>query len=157
MALTFPNSLKKLPIMKNLYLAATLSLLAASAATLTSQDASAHGNVTPQAVDTHALPTLKGPQDSNPFVGNKQAIEVGSSAFNQNCARCHGLGAVSGGIAPDLRYLPTDKETDQYFKMRVTNGSIRNGVTYMPPFGSVFGEEAIWAIRSYLVSIHTEN
>jgi len=118
--------------------------------------ASAHGNVTPQPVDVHGLPELKGPQDQNPYAGNPKAIEIGSSAFNQNCARCHGLGAVSGGIAPDLRYLPLDKETDQYFKMRVTNGAIRNGVTYMPPFGEVFNEQAIWAIRSYLVSIHTD-
>lgn len=143
--------------MKNLTLAATFSAFAVAAATLTSLGASAHGNVTPQAVDVHTLPPLSGPQDANPYAGNAQAIEVGSSAFNQNCARCHGLGAVSGGIAPDLRYLPTDKDTDQYFKMRVTNGSIRNGVTYMPPFGSVFNEQAIWAIRSYLVSIHVEN
>jgi mono/diheme cytochrome c family protein len=42
----------------------------------------------------------------NPYLGNKEAIRIGDSAFNQNCARCHGLGAVSGGIAPDLRYLP---------------------------------------------------
>ena len=36
------------------------------------------------------------------------AIKIGGSAYGQNCARCHGLGAVSGGIAPDLRLLPTD-------------------------------------------------
>ncbi len=132
----------------------SMSLLTVSA--LASPLASAHGNVTPQPVDTKGLPELKEPQTSNPFVGNAKAIEVGEHAFGQNCARCHGLGAVSGGIAPDLRYLPTDKDTDTYFKMRVTNGSIRNGVTYMPAFGGIFSEEAIWAIRSWLVSIHVE-
>lgn len=142
--------------MKKTTFAAGLSLLAITAAAVTSPLVSAHGNVTPQAVDVHLLPPLKGEQTSNPYKGNAKAIEVGASAFNQNCARCHGLGAVSGGIAPDLRYLPTDKETDQYFKMRVTNGAIRNGVTYMPAFGEVFNEQAVWAIRSYLVSIHQE-
>lgn len=117
----------------------------------------AHGDVTPQAVDTSKLPPLKGPVDKNPYVGNAEAIKLGSSAYNQNCARCHGLGAVSGGIAPDLRMLPTDQPTDEYFKGKVQNGAIRNGVTYMPAFKDIFKEEAIWAIRSYLVSVHVEN
>ena len=61
------------------------------------------------------------------------AKKIGDKAFNQNCARCHGLGAVSGGIAPDLRLLvPVDD--DGYFLGRVMSGSIRDGVTYMPPF-----------------------
>ena len=141
--------------MKNATLiTASIAILAAATA---SSVAFAHGDVVPQPVDTKGLPELKGEQASNPYAGNAKAIEIGSHAFGQNCARCHGLGAVSGGIAPDLRYLPTDKDTDAYFKMRVTNGSIRNGVTYMPPFGAVFNEQAIWAIRSYLVSLHVEN
>jgi len=91
----------------------------------------------------------------NPYRGGPAqaaATEVGSSAFNQNCARCHGLEAVSGGIAPDLRHLPKGADGDEYFQMRVRNGSVRNGVTYMPPFGEIFSEEAIWAIRTYLDS-----
>jgi cytochrome c-550 PedF len=80
------------------------------------------------------------------------AEQIGSSAFNQNCARCHGLEAVSGGIAPDLRHLPKGKDGDEYFQMRIRNGSVRNGVTYMPSFEGVFSEEAIWAIRTYLDS-----
>lgn len=116
----------------------------------------AHGDVTPQAVDTSKLPPLKGPTEQNPYAGNAEAIKLGASAYNQNCARCHGLGAVSGGIAPDLRLLPTDADTDSYFKGKVMNGAIRNGVTYMPAFKDVFKEEAIWAIRSFIVSVHSE-
>jgi len=40
--------------------------------------------------------------------------------------------------------------------MRIRNGSVRNGVTYMPPFGEIFSEEAIWAIRTYLDSRYEE-
>jgi len=118
-----------------------------------------HGNVTPQPVDTKGLPTLTGPLTANPYRGKAEqaeAVEIGSSAFNQNCARCHGLGAVSGGIAPDLRHLPKGEDGDEYFQMRIRNGSVRNGVTYMPPFGDIFSEEAIWAIRSYLDSVYVE-
>lgn len=118
-----------------------------------------HGNVTPQPVDTKGLPALKGPLTANPYRGTPNqalATQVGSSAFNQNCARCHGLEAISGGIAPDLRHLPKGAEGDEYFQMRIRNGSVRGGVTYMPAFGSVFSEEAIWAIRSYLDSRYEE-
>ena len=118
-----------------------------------------HGNVVPQPVDTKGLPLVGGPLTENPYRGTPSeamAIEIGSSAFNQNCARCHGLGAVSGGITPDLRHLPTGVDGDGYFQVRIRNGSVRNGVTYMPPFADVFSEEAIWAIRTYIESVHVE-
>ena len=66
----------------------------------------------------------------------------------------HGL-AVSGGIAPDLRYL-VPGDDDEYFLGRVMSGAVRNGVTYMPAFGEIFSQEAIWAIRSWLDSVHVE-
>ncbi|GLR78323.1 cytochrome c-550 PedF [Azospirillum oryzae] len=117
----------------------------------------AHGDVVPQPVDTTGLEKLGETwRDSNPYRGNERAIEIGASAFNQNCARCHGLGAVSGGIAPDLRYLEKGDAGDEWFKERVTNGSIRNGVTYMPKFGEALGQEALWAIRSWLETVHEE-
>jgi cytochrome c-550 PedF len=119
----------------------------------------AHGNVTPQPVDVKGLPKLSGPLTVNPYrdtPNQDAAVKIGSSAFNQNCARCHGLEAVSGGIAPDLRHLPKGKDGDEYFQMRIRNGSIRNGVTYMPSFSDVFSEEAVWAIRSYLDSRYEE-
>ncbi|WP_042444367.1 cytochrome c-550 PedF [Azospirillum sp. B510] len=117
----------------------------------------AHGDVVPQPVDTAGLEKLGDTwRDSNPYRGNPRAIEIGASAFNQNCARCHGLGAVSGGIAPDLRYLEKGDAGDEWFKERVTNGSIRNGVTYMPKFGEALGQEALWAIRSWLETVHED-
>jgi len=124
-----------------------------------------HGNVTPQAVDTSSLPPL-GPEwrDANPYIGNETAIKVGTSAYNQNCARCHGLEAISGGIAPDLRRLDRDcmdltveakkqacyRETDAYFLVSIRHGKVRNGAVYMPPFEGIFNQEAMWAIKAYL-------
>lgn len=113
-----------------------------------------HGDVAPQPIDTSHLPQL-GEEwlEKNPYVGNKDAIELGSSAYNQNCARCHGLGGVSGGIAPDLRELPDDDEGDEWYIMRARNGAIRNGVTYMPKFEGLLSQEAMWSIRAWLVSL----
>jgi cytochrome c-550 PedF len=125
----------------------------------------AHGDVTPQAVDTTGLPELGSEwRSENPYRGDAKAIQIGSSAFNQNCARCHGLEAISGGIAPDLRKLDGEcatlkdsakkaacvKEIDAYFLTSVRNGKTRNGAVYMPPFEGVMKQEAFWSIKSYL-------
>ena len=116
----------------------------------------AHGDVTPQAVDTSSLKQLGETWvTANPYRGNKDAIRIGDSAFNQNCARCHGLGAVSGGIAPDLRLLDVnDNDTDEFFIGKVRNGVIRNGAVYMPSFEGTLTQEAMWVIRAWLETVH---
>lgn len=117
--------------------------------------AHAHGDVTPQPVDTTGLDPLGQEwKPSNPYRGNKRAIEIGSSAYNQNCARCHGLEAISGGIAPDLRFLPVGAEGDEIFVMRVRNGAVRGGRVYMPKFEGILSQEALWTIRSWLDTVH---
>ena len=118
--------------------------------------AHAHGDVTPQAVDTSSLKQLgEAWVTVNPYRGNKDAIRIGDSAFNQNCARCHGLGGVSGGIAPDLRVLDVnDDDTDEFFIGKVRNGVTRNGAVYMPPFEGTLTQEAMWAIRAWLETVH---
>ena len=135
------------------------------AAVVAAVQAFAHGDVTPQAVDTSTLPPLgEGWRPENPYRGNEAAIKVGTSAFNQNCARCHGLEAISGGIAPDLRRLDNDcasmkdksardacvKDNDDYMITTVRHGRTRNGAVYMPPFEGVFNQEAMWAVKTYL-------
>lgn len=119
--------------------------------------ARAHGDVQPQPVDTAGLDPLGTEWKSeNPYRGNEKAIAIGSSGFNQNCARCHGLQMISGGLAPDLRYLPQGKEGDEYFVERMRHGAVINGVTKMPAFEGVLSQEALWAIRSYIDAKHEE-
>lgn len=129
-----------------------LALIASAGVTLLSPlPALAHGDVTPQAVDVHTLPKLgEELRGVNPYRNNQEAIRVGTSAFNQNCARCHGLEAISGGIAPDLRKLDIEPDTDVYFIESVRLGKVRNGAVYMPPFKDILPQEAIWAIKAYL-------
>lgn len=125
---------------------------------VTTMRVEAHGDVTPQAVDVSTLkPVGSDWLKENPYRGDKEAIRIGSSAYNQNCARCHGLEAVSGGIAPDLRHLPVDAETDDYFINTVRRGRVRNGAVYMPPFEQALSQEAMWAIRSYIETRHTDD
>ena len=142
-----------------------LALSLALALQLAAGLAQAHGDVTPQAVDTQGLPTLgEAWRAENPFRGNDKAIRVGTSAYNQNCARCHGLEAISGGIAPDLRKLDNDcvslkdtkkkaacvKEVDDYYLGSLRRGKVRNGAVYMPPFEGILNQEAMWSIKAYL-------
>jgi len=117
----------------------------------------AHGDVTPQPVDTSDLPDIgEAWLEENPYSGNPRAIEIGASAYNQNCARCHGLEAISGGIAPDLRYLELGASGDAWYMERFRNGSSHDGKVYMPAFGEVLGQKAGWAIRAYLETKYTE-
>jgi cytochrome c-550 PedF len=138
---------------------------AALALTLISAMARAHGDVTPQAVDVSTLPPL-GQEwlHSNPYTGNKEAIRVGTSAYTQNCARCHGLEAISGGFSPDLRKLDDDcaslaaqdkkaaclQGVNDSYTAIIRHGASRNGAVYMPPFEGIMSQEAVWAIKSYL-------
>ncbi len=124
---------------------------------LAAAGARAHGDVTPQAVDTSSLKQLGAEwHKANPYRDDKAAIRIGDSAYNQNCARCHGLGGISGGIAPDLRYLPGKDEGDEIFLQRVRRGSTRDGRVYMPPFEGILSQEAMWAIRAWLETVRED-
>ena len=118
----------------------------------------AHGDVAPQPVDTDALPDV-GEEwlIENPYraeaVGEdvwKAAVEIGASGYNQNCARCHGLEVISGGLAPDLRFLEAEEYGDEWYMERFIHGYTQNGITKMPAFGDLLGQKAAWAIRTYI-------
>ena len=130
--------------------------------------ACAHGNVVPQAVETKGLTTIKdagvtldgdGWAAVNPYRSSPEhdkAVEIGASAYNQNCAACHGLEAKSGGIAPDLRMLDAGEAGDEWFVERVRHGAVRDGRVYMPKMADYLSQEALWAVRTYLDSVHVE-
>ncbi|EKT4485007.1 cytochrome c-550 PedF [Pseudomonas putida] len=148
---------------RNVLLAA--GLLAAGVLTGT---AWAHGNVVPQAVETKGLTPIKDAGVSldgdgwaavNPYRSSPEhdkAVEIGASAYNQNCAACHGLEAKSGGIAPDLRMLDAGDAGDEWFVERVRHGAVRDGRVYMPKMADYLSQEALWAVRTYLDSVHVE-
>jgi cytochrome c-550 PedF len=133
-------------------------MLAVLAAVALAGAALAHGDVTPQPVNTDTLPEV-GEEwlIENPYRADAAgqdvwlaAIEIGASGYNQNCARCHGLGGVSGGLAPDLRYLEAEEYGDEWYVERFRFGMTQNGITKMPGFGELLGQKAAWAIRTYV-------
>jgi cytochrome c-550 PedF len=116
-----------------------------------------HGNVQPQPVETPGLEKLGDEwKATNPYRGNAKAIEIGKSAYNQQCARCHGIGGVSGGLAPDVRSLDKGDEGDKEYLPALRHGVYRDGRTLMPKYEGILSQEAIWAIRSWIESIHED-
>lgn len=118
----------------------------------------AHGDMAPQPVKTEGLPDI-GEEwlTENPYREDKvgketwqKAVDIGNSGYTQNCARCHGLGVVSGGLAPDLRFLEASEVGDEWYVERFRHGFTQNGTTKMPAFGDVLGQKAAWAIRTYI-------
>ena len=115
-----------------------------------------HGDTVPQSVDTAGLPELPPEMASeNPWREADpallfKAVDVGAKGYNSNCARCHGLEAISGGLAPDLRYLEANDYGDEWYLDRILHGYEQNGAVKMPPFEGILNQQAIWAIRTYI-------
>ncbi len=115
-----------------------------------------HGDTAPQSVNTDGLPELPAEMASeNPWREAEpavlfKAVEVGAKGYNSNCARCHGLEAISGGLAPDLRYLEANDFGDEWYLDRILHGYEQNGAVKMPPFEGILNQQAIWAIRTYI-------
>ena len=119
-------------------------------------------------VDTSSLPPIAAnAPEGNPYRGNARAAEIGRSAFNQACSRCHGVDAVNKGqVGPDL--LRMDRscpriadpvvrqmcilDQDDFFLKSVQDGKTRVGVVHMPAWKDVLPPAAIWTIRTFLES-----
>lgn len=136
----------------------TNTMLALGGCIASASIALAHGDVAPQAIDTTGLPeTGEEWLIENPYRAEtaglevwQTAVEIGASGYNQNCARCHGLEVVSGGLAPDLRFLEAEEYGDEWYVERFREGYTQNGITKMPAFGELLGQDAAWAIRTYI-------
>ncbi len=150
------------PLRRSLLLL-SIGLLAASA--WIGGAAFGHGDTAPQPVDTGKLPKLGESTwlESDPFRTGEhhdEAVRVGSRGYNANCARCHGLEVLSGGIAPDLRAMTRDcggdadciKDMEGYYLDTIRKGRVRDGRVYMPPFEGILSQEAMWAIWTYVES-----
>lgn len=141
--------------------AASAALASGMLALLLSGQALSHGDVTPQPVDTRGLEPLGDEWlDENPYredhPQHELAVDVGASAYNANCAACHGLEAKSGGIAPDLRELDNGAWGDEWYKELVTQGSERGGRVLMPRMSDYVSQEGLWAIRAWLETVSFE-
>ncbi|MBI5189173.1 MAG: cytochrome-c oxidase, cbb3-type subunit II [Nitrospirae bacterium] len=83
---------------------------------------------------------------SNPYAGNKSAIEEGDDIFEVNCASCHGKD-LKGGIGADLTAASLKfGGTDADLYASITGG--RPGG--MPPFKDALGDDKVWRVVSFI-------
>ena len=77
-----------------------------------------------------------------------EELRRGESLYNQTCLGCHGAGAESAGIMPDLRRMPMGSH--QAFNEIVLRGAfVDRG---MASFGDMLSEADAEAIHAYIVS-----
>ncbi len=98
----------------------------------------------PVAEPLHAeapVPVL--PNDASPDV-----VKVGGDHYHRWCGVCHGIGAVSGGVLPDLRY--STRETHERFA-DIALGGIYQG-RGMPSFAGRLSRDELDAIQAYVVA-----
>ncbi|MDH5619982.1 MAG: PQQ-binding-like beta-propeller repeat protein, partial [Gammaproteobacteria bacterium] len=79
--------------------------------------------------------------------GDAKTVAAGKSLYYERCWHCHGDGAASGGVTPDLRY--STPETHAIWDAIVIGGAKQ--VNGMPGFGTVISLEDSSAIRSYVL------
>jgi quinohemoprotein ethanol dehydrogenase len=91
----------------------------------------------------HTHPT---PIDDPNFVVDAAKAKQGLMAFALNCLTCHGMDAIAGGYAPDLRASPIPLSFDA-FNSVVRQGSLAQ--RGMPPFADLTTDD-LDAIRHYL-------
>jgi len=81
-----------------------------------------------------------------PMTADVAAVNAGRELFRQNCGLCHGLGAFSANVIPDLRYMTPQTHKD--FQIIVAGARADKG---MPPFGGRLTPEQVEQIRAYLI------
>jgi cytochrome c len=75
------------------------------------------------------------------------AVLSGYAQYNAYCSRCHGVDAVGGDYAPDLRRSIAGGLTYQQFLSTVMAGRVGKG---MPSWAGHFNERQIHAIHDYI-------
>ncbi len=79
---------------------------------------------------------------------DKKIVERGSYTFARWCATCHGAGAVSGGVLPDLR--KADPAIYDALPMIVLQGA--RSANGMPRFDAFLNNDDVTALRAYLLT-----
>jgi PQQ-dependent dehydrogenase (methanol/ethanol family) len=88
------------------------------------------------------------PRPSVEVTASAAQIQAGGNAYHRWCAHCHGIGAVGGGVLPDLRY--STPETHARFADIVLGGVSQD--RGMPSFAKWLTPQEVEQIRAYVVS-----
>ncbi|MGH0032016.1 MAG: PQQ-dependent dehydrogenase, methanol/ethanol family [Myxococcota bacterium] len=98
----------------------------------------------PETLPLHAGP----PVPALPNRAGPEVVKAGGDLFHRWCAVCHGIGAVSGGVLPDLRY--SSPETHERFADIALGGIYQD--RGMPSFASRLSPEELATIQAYVIA-----
>ena len=84
-----------------------------------------------------------------PATATPQVVAAGAAAYGAFCSNCHGAGAVSLGILPDLRYSGALRSAEPW-RAIVIDGTL--GDNGMASFATVLDEQAAEAIRAFVIA-----
>lgn len=80
------------------------------------------------------------------LTADADTVRKGEVSYARHCGFCHGSGAISPGVTPDLRRM--DENVRSHFQDIVRDGMLKdNG---MASFGDLLSEEDAEAIKSYI-------
>lgn len=94
--------------------------------------------------------TDPGPVPEPPRIAASAAqIAAGATSFAKYCAGCHGFGAVSGQVTPDLRRSGAIQDGRAFRSILLDGLLIQNG---MPSFAGVLDDERAENLRAFLAA-----
>jgi quinohemoprotein ethanol dehydrogenase len=92
--------------------------------------------------------TMPEPVPEPPVIAaSAQTTAAGGKSYAQYCAGCHGFGAISGQVTPDLRRSAAIQDREMFRAIVVDGVLLANG---MPRFGGVVDKDEAEAIRAYI-------
>jgi quinohemoprotein ethanol dehydrogenase len=87
--------------------------------------------------------------DPPALIGSPEIIAAGQSNYQRYCLVCHGPGAVSNGVLPDMRKSGTIADAASFKSIVIDGVLAKNG---MASFKPVLTPEEVEGIRAYLIS-----
>ena len=95
-----------------------------------------------------ATPLPPGRVDAPPLAATQETIAHGRDLYAVHCLRCHGIGAKSSGMIPDLRFA--SREVHERWSDIVLGGT--RTAQGMASFADQLGENDARAIHAYVIS-----
>jgi alcohol dehydrogenase (cytochrome c)/quinohemoprotein ethanol dehydrogenase len=93
-------------------------------------------------------PALPEAPEAPAIFGGEELIAAGARHYGQNCALCHGVAAISGGVLPDLRHSPMIASADAFNSVVIDGAFVDKG---MAGWAEVLSDDDAEAIRAFIV------
>ncbi len=93
------------------------------------------------------LPELPPPPPPPDDFGSEDQIAAGAAHYTRICSVCHGVGAISGGVLPDLRHSVYTGDAVAWRSVVIEGALSERG---MIAFAPIFSEQDAEAIRAFV-------